>query len=122
MSRKNRNSPFDRLKELPFDLYRGAAWRPSADLYRYAEGLLVKLELAGVVERDLRVTLQEDMLIVEGRRRDWCVPDAEELLSMEITYDRFRRTVHLPAVVDPEPSRLEYRDGMLLVHLRLQHR
>ena len=122
MSKRSRNIPHDLLKELYFDLYRSGAWRPRADLYRYAEGLLVKLELAGVVEGDLRVTLHENMLIVEGRRRDWCVPEVEELLSMEITYDRFRRTVNLPAHVDPDPLRIEYRDGMLLIHLRLQHR
>lgn len=122
MSKKSRNIPHDLLKELSLDLYRSAGWRPRADLYRYAEGLLVKLELAGVVERDLRVILHEDMLIVEGRRGDWCAPEVEELLSMEITYDRFRRTVNLPAIVDPDPLRIEYRDGMLLIHLRLQHR
>ena len=120
MSKKSGNQDHGLPKGLSFDFYRITGWRPRTDLYRCAEGLLVKLELAGIAQQDLRVTLHEDTLVVEGRRRDWCIPDTQEPLSMEITYDRFRRTINLPAPVDPEPIRVDYRDGMLLIHLRLQ--
>ena len=120
MPKKHRNPLRGPSGKPVLGLYRRAGWQPRTDLYRYAEGLLVKLELAGVVERDLRVTLQGDTLIVEGRRRDWCISEARELLSMEITYDGFRRSVKLPGPVDPQPARIEYRDGMLLIHLRMQ--
>jgi len=106
------------LQDLTSDLFRPNGWRPKADVYRCADGLLVKLELAGVAEQDISLTLQRSSLIVEGKRRDWCVTDTQESLSMEITYDWFRRTIRLPITSNSVDMHSEYRNGMLLVHLR----
>ena len=105
------------LRNFISEFYQRSGWQPKADVYRCASGLLVKLELAGVVEQDVRITVQTDALIVEGRRRDWRIPDMQEPLSMEITYDWFRRTIPLPASIDTHEVRTEYRDGMLLIYL-----
>jgi len=98
-------------------LYQRRGWQPRADVYRCASGLLVKLELAGVAEQDIRITIQTDALIVEGKRRDWRIPDMQESLSMEITYDWFQRIIPLPSPVTSYEVRTEYRDGMLLIRL-----
>jgi len=92
-------------------------WYPRADIYRCAGGWLVKLELAGVSEQDLNVAIQGDMLVVEGRRRDLCIPEAEEFLSMEISYDAFRRLIRLPEHIAGDTLRMHYRDGMLMIYL-----
>ncbi|MGD8570582.1 MAG: Hsp20/alpha crystallin family protein [Gammaproteobacteria bacterium] len=105
------------LRELTGEFYGSSSWRPRADVYRCSKGWLVKLELAGVAREDLRVVVHQDALVVEGRRRDWCIPDTQAPLSMEITYDWFRRTIRLSAPIDTESIRTEYRDGMLLVRL-----
>lgn len=94
-----------------------SGWQPRADLYRCNDKLLVKLELAGVAPQDIKIYLQQDILVVEGRRRDHSVADTTEFLSMEITYDYFKRTLALPARVDVDGMATEYRDGMLLIHL-----
>jgi len=100
------------------DLYNRSGWHPKADIYRRAGGWLVKLELAGLSEQDLRVAVQGDALVIEGRRRDLCIPEAQESLSMEISYDWFRRAIRFPGGVAPEIARVQYRDGMLMVYLR----
>ena len=41
------------------------AWRPRADVYETADGVLVTVELAGLEADDLDVQLFEDALIVE---------------------------------------------------------
>ena len=97
-------------------------WQPRADIYRCDGKLLVKLELAGVAREDLRIELQQDTLIVEGRRRDRSVTDTTEFLSMEISYDYFKRILRLPVSVEPEGFETEYRDGMLLIHLPYRDR
>jgi HSP20 family protein len=105
------------MKDLGMDLYERSGWHPRADVYRCAGGWLVKLELAGVSEQDLVVAVQGDALVIEGRRRDLCIPEAEESLSMEISYDWFRRVIRLPGRVLPETLRMHYRDGMLMIYL-----
>lgn len=94
-----------------------SGWQPRADLYRCSGKLLVKLELAGVSQQDLNVYLRQQSLVVEGRRRDLSVADTTEFLSMEISYDYFKRVFELPAGVNPKGIETEYRDGMLLIHL-----
>ncbi|MEZ5540563.1 MAG: Hsp20/alpha crystallin family protein [Pseudomonadota bacterium] len=96
-------------------LYERSGWYPRADVYRCADGWLVKVELAGVAEQDLRVEVQGDRLVIEGRRRDLCIAEAREYLSMEISYDWFRRSIRLPGPATA--MRMQYRDGMLMIYL-----
>jgi HSP20 family protein len=99
------------------DLYDHSRWFPRADIYRSAGGWLVKLELAGVSEQDLAVEVHDDALIIEGRRRDLCIPEAQESVSLEISYDWFRRRIRLPGRIAPGSLRMQYRDGMLMIYL-----
>ena len=43
-------------------------WRPPTDVYETADELIVVIELAGISEEDMTVTLFSDLLVVEGRR------------------------------------------------------
>lgn len=105
------------MKRRSFDLYRRTGWQPRVDVYGYNEGWLVKAELAGVAKQDIRIEVEGDSLIIEGQRKDWCVPDTTESLSMEITYDWFQRSIQLPDVIQTENIRTDYREGMLLIYL-----
>src|SRR6266487_5124345 len=51
-------------------LQRSATWRPLADIRESAEMLMVKIELAGMKEEEIEVTLYEDALVISGERRD----------------------------------------------------
>ena len=43
-------------------------WRPPTDVYETADELIVVMELAGVNEDDMTITLFSDLLVVEGKR------------------------------------------------------
>ena len=50
------------------------SFRPAADFYETAQGLVLRLELAGVASEDVSLTLTGHELLVRGRRRlghDW---------------------------------------------------
>lgn len=98
-------------------IYERAGWQPKADIYRIKNGLLIKLELAGVLEGDYKITLNENVIIIEGYRRDWCVTDITDLLSMEITYNYFKRSISLPISSNTWQMQTEFRNGMLLIYL-----
>ena len=104
------------MKEPSVVFYARSGWHPKVDMYRCADGWLVKLELAGVAEPDIRIQVQHDSLVVEGQRKDWSVSNTSEPLSMEITYDWFRRKIRLPCAIESVELHTEYRDGMLLIH------
>jgi HSP20 family protein len=96
-------------------------WQPAADVYRMPVGWLVKFELAGVRREDIDVTVQGRVLTVRGRRRDRCsVQEGCHCYTMEIAYDRFERSLELPCDLGSAAVDAEYRDGMLLVHIRTE--
>jgi HSP20 family protein len=108
-----------RMMQAFFDVtakpYEQACWRPAVDVYRGRNGWLVKLDLAGVRPEDIELRIAGRRLIVQGVRRDLSVLEEQLAYSMEISYNRFQRSVELPIDIGQAEVRSEYRDGMLLV-------
>ena len=93
-------------------------WHPAADVYRTTHGWLVKFDLAGVSPTELELHRQGRRLTVSGVRRDALVQQGLCSYSLEINYNRFERSVELPADIDADQIATEYHDGMLLVWLK----
>jgi HSP20 family molecular chaperone IbpA len=76
--------------------------------------------LAGVRPEDVRVRVGQSRVTVSGVRRDWVVEEGYSYHSMEISYNRFERTVELPGDLSGAEYSLEARDGLLLVRVEPQ--
>lgn len=92
-------------------------WRPAADIYRTRTGWLVKYDLAGVKRKDIEITLKGSQITINGFRRDRKLEEGCSQYSMEISYNRFERTLELPSDVEGAQVRLEGREGILLLRL-----
>ncbi|MFL5331043.1 MAG: Hsp20/alpha crystallin family protein [Gemmataceae bacterium] len=92
-----------------------ADWSPATDIYRTPSGWLVKMELAGVRAEDLNISVRGRSIVVRGRRRDRCLAEGCQQLHMEITYDRFERSIELPADLQHVSIETSIIDGMLLI-------
>ena len=97
-----------------------SVWRPPVDVYRGPRSWLLKFELAGVRLDDIQLSRQGHYLTVSGLRRDWTIQEDQQSYSMEISYNRFERTIELPCDLEPAEVATEYRDGMLLVRILLE--
>ena len=91
------------------------AWQPPADVYRTGRGWLIKLDVAGVSPDDIQVVVRGDILTVVGERRDSMVHRGLASYSLEISYNRFERSIRLPNEVESFGIRTEYDQGMLLI-------
>ena len=92
-------------------------WQPSADIYRTKDGWLVKFDLAGVQISDVSVTLRGRRLIISGVRRDSFVEEGASYYSMEISYNRFERSLVMPANLEKARVTIAAREGLLLVRM-----
>jgi HSP20 family protein len=101
---------------------RRADWRPAADVYATRCGWLVKFDLAGVRPQDIEVLARDGRLTVRGVRRDCTLEEGQRHYSLEISYNRFERTLDLPCNVEAAHITTDYRDGMLLVYLESMER
>ena len=94
-------------------------WHPPADVYRTSWGWILKFDLAGVRMEDIHVHVSRHALTVSGVRRDHMVEDSVNHYSMEISYNRFERTIELPSDLENSRFLLDYRDGILFVRISL---
>jgi HSP20 family protein len=105
---------------VPTRLNSEISWQPSADIYRTREGWLVKFDLAGVRLEDIEVKVEGSQFTISGFRRDWKLEEGCSHYSMEISYNRFERTLELPCDLEGAAVQLEGREGILLVRLTCQ--
>ncbi len=108
----------DVLRQQQSILHRSTTWRPPADILESPEVIRVKVELAGMNEEDIEVTLYEDALVISGERRDEHV--YQEGLSYheaQIRYGPFRIEVYIPTPIVRDAVNARYENGMLSVDL-----
>lgn len=99
-------------------LQRSAAWRPLADILDSPELIRVTIELAGMKEEEIDVTLYEDALVVSGERSE--THEHYEGLSYQeaqIRYGPFRLEVFIPTAISRDAVTARYENGMLSVDL-----
>lgn len=99
------------LLELP------SPWEPSADIYRTRDGWLLKLDLAGVRPEDVTVSVSGRRVTVTGVRRDTSVEEGCSYYAMEISYNRFERSLEMPVNLSNARVTIEARNGLLLVRM-----
>jgi len=109
----------DALRQSQHAILQGSViWRPLADIHESAQMMTVKVELAGMREEDIEVTLYEDALVVSGVRHD-DHEHAENLYYHEaqIRYGPFRVEVFISSPIDREEVKARYENGFLWVDL-----
>ena len=110
---------FDRLYALSPTLTAGAPrqWAPQTDVFETKDDIVIKMDLAGVSRDDVKILLDEDSVVITGRREDAYEEETEYYHQVEIEYGYFRREISLPRAVAGERTRAFYRDGFLFVVL-----
>ena len=89
-------------------------WRPPTDIYETQDTIIVVIELAGVTEDDMAVTLFSDLLVVEGTREQ-PLTGMSACHQLGIKYGDFRVEVAVHAPVDHGNVKVEYKNGLLKI-------
>lgn len=92
-------------------------WRPPTDVYETQEGLVVKMELAGMREKEIDVILDERTLTVSGYRSDDRPAEQLSYHQMGVNYGPFCVQIFLPWPVQEDAVRATYDDGFLRIVL-----
>ena len=90
-------------------------WAPSVDIYETENELVFKADLPEVNEKDIDVRIENNMLTIRGERKFEQKVKEENYLRMERSYGSFTRSFSLPATVNTEAIKAEYKDGVLTV-------
>ena len=93
-----------------------SSWKPLVDVTEDANEYLIKAELPEVKKDDIKVTMDNGYLTISGERK--FEKEDKKLHTMERFYGSFERSFNLPAEVKEEDINAEFKDGLLMLHMR----
>lgn len=92
-------------------------WSPSADISETDKEYLIRAELPAVKKEDVRVTVDQGTITIEGERRQQKEDKNEKYHRVESFYGSFSRSFSLPDNAHTDAIKCETRDGVLVVHI-----
>lgn len=93
------------------------AWVPPVDLYEAKDEVVATVELPGLNEKDIRVSITGDLLTIRGERQSGDEAREAGHYRQERWFGKFERTLSLPFPVETGQVKAAYRDGVLTVKL-----
>ncbi|MFO7890596.1 MAG: Hsp20/alpha crystallin family protein [bacterium] len=90
---------------------------PLVNLWSDDDEALLKAELPGMSRNDINITVQNNMLTIEGNRKLETLRENEDYHRRERGYGNFKRTIRLPFAVDSDKIKAEVSNGVLTVNL-----
>jgi len=94
-----------------------AMWSPVVDIHEAKDSILLQVELPGVKQEDIQVSIEDDTLTLKGERKRETEVKEDQYHRVERSYGRFERSILLPSVVDSGRVKATYRDGVLEIQL-----
>jgi len=83
-----------------------------------ADELVLAVEIPGIREKEVSVSITGDLLSIKGERRwEQDAKDGNTVLHVERAYGQFERMIQLPFAVQADKVKATYRDGVLEVRL-----
>ena len=101
--------------EKPFrEEYLTRGWLPSIDLTETKDKLVVKAELPGLEAKDVELTLTEDILTIQGEKKE---EKDEHYFFVERYAGTFERRIKLPTLVKTDKIDAIFDKGILTINL-----
>lgn len=92
-------------------------WAPAVDVMETESEFLVRAELPGVEKKDVKLSVENGVLMITGRREQEKEEKGKRYHRIERAYGSFARSFTLPDLVDEQKVAAEFRNGVLTVHL-----
>jgi HSP20 family protein len=112
------NSLFGNLNNENESALTTASFVPAVDVYEDEKKVVLKLEVPGIAEKDLDVSVENNVLTVKGERKFSAEEKEENFHRIERRYGSFYRAFTLPSTVDTETIDAKYDAGVLRLELK----
>ncbi|MFZ0898735.1 MAG: Hsp20/alpha crystallin family protein [Candidatus Sulfotelmatobacter sp.] len=117
MNRMNRLFRESYSPEVPDDSLTTTTFAPPVDIYEDEHNITLKLEVPGIDEKDINVSVENSTLTVHGERKIEKEEKEENFRRVERQYGSFTRSFTLPSSVDSGQVSAHYDKGVLKIKL-----
>lgn len=90
-------------------------WSPYANIVEKKDFYMVCVDVPGVDPKEIKVTMHDGILTIEGERKREDKEEKENFSRYECSYGSFCRRFRLPDGVDPEKINAKSENGVLEV-------
>lgn len=107
------------MDELPF-MFTGRmdTFTPKFDIYEDNENLYVDAEIPGVAKEDIKLTIEDNILSVEGEKKASEDMKEKNFYRSERMYGTFKRSFTLPVEVDGQNVEAKFENGLLKIKFK----
>lgn len=100
------------------DAFRRSDWAPAVDIRESKEAFMIDAELPGMQKEDVKVTIHDGVLAIQGERRKEEESGDDKHHRIERVYGSFLRRFTLPDNVDESSIKATFKDGLLSLTLK----
>jgi HSP20 family protein len=93
------------------------SWHPVVDMFENDDKIVLKAELPGVDKKDIAVDVKDRVLTLSGERSYDNEVKEENYYRRERACGKFKRAFTLPADVDADLIKADFKDGVLRVEM-----
>jgi HSP20 family protein len=122
----SRRDPFAEMMRSWFDraftglpLEEGQQWigTLALDVFEKDDQLVVKAAIPGVKPEEVDITIQDDVLTIKGESKEDKEIKREDYYMKETRTGSFSRSIRLPADLDLQSAKADFKDGMLTLSI-----
>ena len=99
------------------DFFEGSEGELTVDVFQKDNELIVQSAIAGIEPEDLDITIEDDLLIIKGKREKRFAEESENYFFQECYWGRFKREILLPVEVDSSRINAKLEKGILTIKI-----
>jgi HSP20 family protein len=93
------------------------AFTPKIDVSEKDSQLIIEAEVPGIKKEDLKITLQDNILTIEGEKKNSSNSEDREYFRTERSFGAFKRSFTLSDDIDSEKVNAKFENGVLIIAL-----
>ena len=97
------------------DLWNGHGFLPQVEMSETAKEVRVTAELPGLDEKEVEVTVTDNVLTIKGEKKEEKEEDERDYYHSERSYGYFHRTITLSEGIDADNAKAKFKKGVLKV-------
>ncbi len=93
---------------------------PAMDVYKEKGNLVVKAPISNFDPKNIDIKIKDNVLTVKGKTEKKSEIDEKDYYRKEIKHGSFQRSILLPAEVQQDKAKSEYKDGILTITVPME--
>jgi HSP20 family protein len=114
------DSFFDDFNFAPSSFFKAdglSNFKPKVNISEDKKSIEVTAELPGMDEKDIKVTLTDQVLTIEGEKKKEDKESSKEYYRIERSFGGFKRSIRIPEDIKAEAIKANFKNGVLNVSL-----